>query len=125
MRDRRLTEEMLLLVNSMFDVIIVGAGPAGLNAALVLGRSRRRVLVCDTGKPRNAASQAMHGFLTRDVIHPAEIARIGREQLAIYDTVELRDIEVRDIVPTRDQFAVTLIYPLHLKSWQEGVSNAA
>lgn len=95
--------------NSMFDVIIVGAGPASLNAALVLGRSRRRVLVCDTGKPRNAASRAMHGFLTRDGVPPTEIARIGREQLALYDTVELRDIEVSDIAPTRDQFAVTLI----------------
>lgn len=95
--------------HSMFDVIIVGAGPAGLNAALVLGRSRRRVLVCDTGKPRNAASRAMHGFLTRDGVPPTEIARIGREQLALYDTVELRDIEVSDIAPTRDQFAVTLI----------------
>jgi thioredoxin reductase len=95
-------------VSSMFDVVIVGAGPAGLNAALVLGRSRRRVLVCDTGRPRNAASQAMHGFLTRDGIHPAEFARIGREQLAVYDTVEFRDIEVRSILPAKDQFAVTL-----------------
>jgi thioredoxin reductase len=77
-----------------YDVIIVGAGPAGLSAALMLGRSRRRVLVCDSGSPRNAASQAMHGYLTRDGIPPREFLRIAREQLKEYDCVELRDIEV-------------------------------
>jgi thioredoxin reductase len=78
----------------MYDVIIVGAGPAGLSAALLLGRSRRRVLVCDTGRPRNAASHAMHGFLSRDGMPPREFLAIAREQLRQYDTVELRDIEV-------------------------------
>src|SRR3954470_1601535 len=78
----------------MYDVIIVGAGPAGLSAALMLGRSRRRVLVCDTGRPRNAASHALHGFLSRDGIDPKELLRIGREQLQQYDTVALRDVEV-------------------------------
>ena len=78
----------------MYDVIIVGAGPAGLSAALMLGRSRRRVLVCDTGHPRNAASRAIHGYLTRDGIAPADFLAIAREQLRQYDTVELRDIEV-------------------------------
>jgi len=78
----------------MYDVIVVGAGPAGLSAALMLGRSRRRVLVCDTGRPRNAASHAMHGFLTRDGMPPREFLRTAREQLRQYDTVELRDIEV-------------------------------
>jgi thioredoxin reductase len=78
----------------MYDVVIVGAGPAGLSAALILGRSRRRVLVCDTGKPRNAASRAMHGYLTRDGIPPAEFLGIARDQLARYDTIEMRDVEV-------------------------------
>src|SRR6476661_1562963 len=78
----------------MYDVIIVGAGPAGLSAALILGRSRRRVLVCDTGRPRNAASHAMHGFLSRDGMPPREFLAIAREQLRQYDTVELRDIAV-------------------------------
>lgn len=63
----------------MFDVIIVGAGPAGLSAALILGRCRRKVLVCDAGHPRNAASRALHGYLTRDGIEPAKLLRIGRE----------------------------------------------
>jgi thioredoxin reductase len=78
----------------MYDVIIVGAGPAGLSAALILGRSRRRVLVCDTRRPRNAASRAMHGFLTRDGVPPLDFLFIAREQMRQYDTVELRDVEV-------------------------------
>ncbi len=78
----------------MYDVVIVGAGPAGLSAALMLGRCRRAVLVCDTGKPRNAASHALHGYLTRDGIPPREFLAIGRKELARYDTVELRDEEV-------------------------------
>ncbi len=77
-----------------FDVIVVGAGPAGLSAALILGRCRRRVLVCDTARPRNAASRALHGYLTRDGIAPAEFLRLGREELLRYDTVELRAVEV-------------------------------
>lgn len=78
----------------MYDVVIVGAGPAGLSAALMLGRCRRSVLICDTGKPRNAASHALHGYLTRDGIHPREFLAIGRKELMQYDTVEPRDEQV-------------------------------
>ncbi|TMC91381.1 MAG: NAD(P)/FAD-dependent oxidoreductase, partial [Chloroflexi bacterium] len=74
----------------MYEVIIVGAGPAGLSAALILGRSRRRVLVCDSGEYRNAASHALHGFLTRDGIAPAELLRLGCEQLRPYENIEVR-----------------------------------
>jgi thioredoxin reductase len=80
----------------MYDVVIVGAGPAGLSAALFLGRCRRTVLVCDAGHPRNEASQAMHGFLSRDGMHPLEFLRTAREQLGQYPTVELRDVTVTD-----------------------------
>jgi thioredoxin reductase len=52
------------------------------------------VLVCDTGKPRNAASRALHGYLTRDGIAPREFLEIGRDQLLQYDTIELRDVGV-------------------------------
>ena len=76
------------------DVVIVGAGPAGLSAALMLGRCRRSVLVFDSGKNRNAPSHALHGFLTRDGMPPAEFLGLAREELAKYDTVELRFAEV-------------------------------
>jgi thioredoxin reductase len=79
----------------MYDVIVVGAGPAGLSAALILGRARRRVLVCDSGHPRNAASRAMHGYLSRDGMPPREFLATARQQLRQYDTVEVRDVEVR------------------------------
>ncbi len=73
------------------EVIILGAGPAGLSAALLLGRCRRRVLVVDSGTPRNARSRAVHGFLTRDGIAPEMLRGIGREELLRYPQVELRD----------------------------------
>ena len=91
-----------------FDVVIVGAGPAGLSAALVLGRCRRRVLVCDSGKPRNAASHGLHGYLTRDGIEPAEFLRIARDQLRHYETVELRHDEVLEARRLENTFEITL-----------------
>ncbi len=76
------------------DVVIIGAGPAGLSAALILGRCRRNVLVFDTEQYRNAASHALHGFLSRDGIAPLELLEISREQINRYRTIELRKIEV-------------------------------
>jgi thioredoxin reductase len=92
----------------MYDVIIVGAGPAGLSAALMLGRCRRSVLICDTGRPRNAASYAIHGFLTRDGISPQEFLALARRDLEPYDTVLLRDVEVVAAECHPPQFEVTL-----------------
>ncbi|MDQ2871449.1 MAG: NAD(P)/FAD-dependent oxidoreductase [Acidobacteriota bacterium] len=92
---------------SAYDAVIVGGGPAGLSAALILGRCRRRVLVCDLGKPRNFASHALHGFLSRDGIEPAELLRIGREQLQPYG-VEMILREVTDAAVAQDGFRVTL-----------------
>jgi thioredoxin reductase len=91
----------------VYDVIIVGAGPAGLNAALVLGRCRRRVLVCDAGLPRNRASHALHGFLTRDGTEPLELLRLGREELGRYG-VELRNAVVHDACRNTRGFEVVL-----------------
>lgn len=92
----------------MLDVIIVGAGPAGLSAALMLGRCRRSVLVFDTGRPRNAASQAMHGYLTRDGVPPVEFLRMARDELRHYESVQLRSGEVVSARCHEAHFEVTL-----------------
>src|SRR5262245_9670082 len=84
--------------SSMYDAIIVGAGPAGLNAALILGRCRRKVLVCDEGKPRNGVSRGVNGFITREGVLPHELRRIGREELRDYPSVEIRENTVIDDV---------------------------
>ena len=101
---------------SVFDVIIVGAGPAGLSAALILGRCRRRVLVCDAGRPRNAKTHALHGFLTRDGVEPAEFLQLAREQLRPYETVELRQTTVTDAVRLPTHFDLTLTDGRHISS---------
>jgi thioredoxin reductase len=91
------------------DVVIVGAGPGGLSAALVLGRCRRSVLLCDTGHPRNYASHALHGYLTRDGIPPSEFLAIGRQELERYPSVEFRHVAVTDARCRKDaRFDVTL-----------------
>jgi thioredoxin reductase len=96
-------------MSSFVDVIIVGAGPAGLSAALMLGRCRRSVVVFDTGQPRNAHSHALHGYLTRDGTPPRELLRIGRAELAKYETVSVREGEVISAAcQPNSRFAVTL-----------------
>lgn len=92
----------------MYDVIIVGGGPAGLNAALILGRCRRSVLVCDSGRPRNARSRGVRGFLTRDGTPPFTLRRHATEELAAYANVEIRDAEVAAACKADDHFRVTL-----------------
>jgi thioredoxin reductase len=78
-----------------FDVAVVGGGPAGLSAALVLGRMRRSVLVLDTGAPAHAVSDGVHGFLGQDGTPPAELRALGREQLQQYRSVEVRSLAAR------------------------------
>lgn len=79
------------------DALIVGGGPAGLSAALVLGRCRRHVLVCDGGAYRNAAAPAVWGFLTRDGTPPNALRRLARAELARYPGVAVRAVEVRAV----------------------------
>jgi thioredoxin reductase len=73
------------------DVVVVGGGAAGLSAALVLGRARRRVAVVDAGSPRNAPASHMQGFLSRDGLSPSELLAIGREEVARYGVEVLAD----------------------------------
>ncbi|PZF97257.1 NAD(P)/FAD-dependent oxidoreductase [Micromonospora deserti] len=67
-----------------YDVVVVGGGPAGLNAALVLARARRRVAVVDAGRPRNAPATHLHGFLSRDGMPPQELLTAGRAEVTGY-----------------------------------------
>ncbi len=84
--------------NEMHDVVIVGGGAAGLSAALVLGRARRRVAVIDGGAPRNAPAAHMQGFLSRDGMPPAELLAAGRAEVTGYG-VEIVNAQVQTIEP--------------------------
>lgn len=94
-------------MNGPWDVIVVGGGPAGLSAALVLGRCRRKVLLLDDGKPRNAVSRGVHGFLSRDGIAPAQLRRIARQQLARYPSVRCERDRVIDAARVSCGFELT------------------
>lgn len=91
-----------------YDAVIVGAAVAGLSAALILGRSRRRVLVLDGGAPRNAPAAGAHNYFTRDGVPPLELLAIGREQLAPYQSVEVRAVGATEVSGTDGSFRVRL-----------------
>ncbi|AMR28373.1 hypothetical protein A0257_15595 [Hymenobacter psoromatis] len=90
-----------------YDVLIIGAGSAGLSAALTLGRCRRRVLLADGGAPRNAPSGAVHGFLTRDGVRPAKLLELGRAQLAPYPTVAIQELKISELKKLANGFRAT------------------
>lgn len=90
------------------DCVIVGGGAAGLSAALVLGRARRRTLVVDAGQQSNRAAHGIGGLLGSDGRPPAELYAHGRGELAAYPSVEVRDGEVIDAVPIDGGFTVEL-----------------
>ena len=81
-----------------YDVVVVGGGAAGLSAALVFGRARRRVVVIDAGAPRNAPAAHMQGFLSRDGMSPADLLAEGRKEVTGYG-VELVNDQVLGIEP--------------------------
>jgi thioredoxin reductase len=89
-----------------YDVVIVGAGPAGLSAALMLGRCRRSVVVIDDGAPRNRTSVAAHGYFTRDGTPPSALLEIGRAELAKYGSVRVEPGTAVEATGTRGSFRV-------------------
>ena len=90
-----------------YDVVVVGAGAAGLSGALALGRARRSVLVVDAGEPRNAPAGHVHDYLGREGTPPGELLAQGREEVARYG-VEVEAGRVTVAVPERHGFAVRL-----------------
>lgn len=84
-------------MSETYDVLVIGGGPAGLSAALMLGRCRRSVLVVDEGRPRNRSSPHMHGFLSRDGIPPIEFLEICRRDLQKYSTVRYHKGKVESL----------------------------
>jgi thioredoxin reductase len=91
--------------DGLFDVLIAGSGPSGLQAALTLGRARKRVLVADSGPRRNARAVHMHNFVSRDGIAPADFRRKARTQLAKYPNVTFRDEPIETLTGSRGDFS--------------------
>ena len=91
----------------LLDCAIIGGGPAGLNAALVLGRARRRVLVFDDNQPRNAVTQASHGFVTRDGVTPQEFRALAHQELSKYPSVDMQPVRVTALRRAADAFEIT------------------
>lgn len=92
----------------MYDVVIVGAGAAGLSAALVLGRQKRSVLIVDGGRPRNAPAAEMHIYLGRDGGAPAHLLADGRAEIDVYPTVERISGQVSAVGGADGAFEVTV-----------------
>src|SRR5439155_9321758 len=82
----------------LFDCAIIGGGPAGLNAALILGRARRNVILLDNNNPRNAVTQESHGFITRDGTKPKEFREIAHKELGRYPSIIYVKREVTSVI---------------------------
>lgn len=89
-----------------YDVVVVGGGPAGLQATLTLGRMHRRVLMLDSGRYRNDPADLVHNFLTHDGRPPVELRAMARAELATYDTVTVRDAAATSVVPDGHAWSV-------------------
>ena len=90
-----------------YDCVVIGAGPAGLSAALNLTRARQRVLVVDSDRPRHAATMLSHGFITRDGVPPHELRRIAREELERYPDTEVLRRSTVDSISLADDGSAT------------------
>ncbi|MEM7334604.1 MAG: NAD(P)/FAD-dependent oxidoreductase [Chloroflexota bacterium] len=90
----------------IYDCTIIGGGPAGLSAALVLGRARRHTVLFDENKPRNAVTQEAHGYLTQDGIKPTEFRQIAHKEIARYPSIRHQQQRVRQVIQGKDRFEV-------------------
>ncbi len=90
----------------LFDVIIIGGSYSGLAAAMALGRALRKVLIIDSGKPCNRQTPFSHNFLTQDGKTPKEIATLAKQQVAVYNTVELYNDLVIHVSKTQNGFRI-------------------
>lgn len=93
-------------METIYDCAIVGGGPAGLNAALVLGRARRTVVLIDDDRPRNRVTRESHGFITRDGVNPAEFRAIARDELARYPSVQVESAAATGVFKEGAMFRV-------------------
>ena len=91
----------------LFDSAIIGGGPAGLNAALVLGRARRNIILLDNNNPRNAVTHESHGFITRDGTNPGEFRQIAHDELSRYPSIEFKNAKVTSV--TKNEMSFELI----------------
>jgi thioredoxin reductase len=99
----------------MYDIAVIGGGPAGLNAGLVLSRCRRKVVIIDDGNQRNLRSHGIHGFLTRDGIKPSDFLLKGRNEVLRYGT-ELLEGVVTDAEKLNTHFELRLASGENLKA---------
>ncbi len=96
-------------LQNQYEVLIIGGGPAGLSAALTLGRIERKALLCDDNRPRNAPSAHVNNFPTRDGIHPADWRKLARQDLQKYKTIESFEGSVQSVEKEGSGFRATLL----------------
>ncbi len=90
----------------LLDCVIIGGGPAGLNASLVLARAKKNIILLDEDKPRNAVTHESHGFITRDGIKPSEFKRIAKQDLEKYPNLSVENQRVIDIKKENESFII-------------------
>ncbi|MGK4580722.1 NAD(P)/FAD-dependent oxidoreductase [Kitasatospora sp. HPMI-4] len=93
------------MTDNLYDAVVVGGGPAGLNGALYLGRSLRRAIVIDSGEARNMAAGVMHNVVTNDGVEIADFRARARKEISAYG-VEFLDDEVTSVAPDGDRIVV-------------------
>ncbi|MGD6830691.1 NAD(P)/FAD-dependent oxidoreductase [Sutcliffiella halmapala] len=90
----------------VLDCVVIGGGPSGLNASLVLGRAKKNIILFDEDKPRNAVTYESHGFITRDGIKPSEFKRIAKEELRNYPSISIQNHRVIAIIKEKQSFII-------------------